>query len=526
LKVNQVAESNNVEQKGTVCLEARNISKQYPGVLALDNVSFTAWGGKINTLVGENGAGKSTLMKIIAGIEQPSAGNLYLNGQELNLRNTKEASVAGIGIIHQELNLLTNMTIYQNIFMARECTKFRMLDNKAHIEKAAALLKKLEHPLDPNTNVRNLRVGQQQIVEIAKTMAQQDLKVLIMDEPTSSLSVEEVEVLFKIMKELKAQGVCIIYISHRLDEVLRIGDNITVLRDGKLMEQRENIDVDMSWIVHTMVGRNQDYLAKSYKDEKSKPVLEVSNLTLPNRSGGYYLQDVSFTLKQGKILGIYGMLGSGRTELLETLMGVHQEYSGEILLNGSPMKPKNIFSQIRKGFVMVPEDRQREGLVQVMNIAQNLLLASLSRNKKFGFLSNRLLKKNVREKISELHIKVQNAKLPILSLSGGNQQKIIFGKCLLTDPKILLLDEPTRGIDIGAKADVLAIIEQCASKVLSIIVVSSELKEIIAISDEVLILREGKVTGFLNGPEINEESLMKCATTVQSQKKQPEENYR
>jgi ABC-type sugar transport system ATPase subunit len=513
-KPNQAAGSGGFEQKGTVCLDAKNISKQYPGVLALDEVSFTAWGRKVNALVGENGAGKSTLMKIIAGIEQPSAGALYLNGQELHLRNTKDASVAGIGIIHQELNLLPNMTIYQNIFMAREYTKFRMLDNKTHVEKAAALLKKLEHPLDPNTLVRNLRVGQQQIVEIAKTMAQQDLKVLIMDEPTSSLSVEEVEVLFKIMKELKAQGVCIIYISHRLDEVLRIGDNITILRDGRLIEQRENVNVDMAWIVRAMVGRNQDYTAKSYKNEKTEPVLEVFNLTLPNRSGGYYLQDVSFTTTKGKILGIYGMLGSGRTELLETLMGIHQEYSGEIRLNKSPIKPKNIFSQIRKGFTIVPEDRQREGLIQIMNIAQNLLLSSLDRNKKFGILNNRLLQKNIKEKVSELHIKAKNTRLPILSLSGGNQQKIIFGKCLLTNPKILLLDEPTRGIDIGAKADVLAIIEQCASNGISIIVVSSELKEIIAISDEVLILREGKVTGFLEGPEINEESLMKCATTV------------
>jgi ABC-type sugar transport system ATPase subunit len=505
-----------VKQKETVCLEVREVSKQYPGVLALDKVNFTAWGGKVNVLVGENGAGKSTLMKIIAGIEQPGAGSLCLNGQELHLRDTKEAAAAGIGIIHQELNLLPNMTIYQNIFMSRECTKFRMLDNKAHIEKAAALLKKLEHPMDPNTYVRNLRVGQRQIVEIAKTMAQQDLKILIMDEPTSSLSVDEVEVLFKIMRELKAQGVCIIYISHRLDEVLRIGDNITVLRDSRLVEQRENVDVDMSWIVRAMVGRNQDYVAKSYRYEETPPVLEITGLTLPNRNGGYHLRDVSFTLKQGKILGIYGMLGSGRTELLETLMGVHQEYAGEIRLKGSPIKPKNISSQIRKGFVMVPEDRQREGLIQIMNIAQNLLLSSLGRNKKFGFLNNGLLQKNIKGKVSELRIKTGNTKLPILSLSGGNQQKIIFGKGLLTNPEIMLLDEPTRGIDIGAKTDVLAIIEQCAAKDISVIVVSSELKEVISISDEVLILREGKVTGFLKGPEINEESLVKCATTVRS----------
>lgn len=513
---NQTANVSGPEQKIPVYLEVKSVSKQYPGVLALDAVNFTAWGGKVNVLVGENGAGKSTLMKIIAGIEQPSAGSLHLNSDKLDLRTIKDASSAGIGIIHQELNLLPNMTIYQNIFIAREYTKLRMLDNKAHIEQARVLLKKLEHPLDPNIYVRNLRVGQQQIVEIAKTMAQQDLKVLIMDEPTSSLSVEEVEVLFKIMKELKAQGVCIIYISHRLDEILRIGDNITILRDGKLVEQRENIDVDISWIVQAMVGRTHDYIEKTYKKDNLVPVLEVSSLTLPNLNGGYHLHNVSFTLNKGRILGIYGMLGSGRTELLETLMGIHKGYSGTITLNGKPLKPQSIFSQIRRGFVMVPEDRQREGLVQIMNIAQNLLLSSLNKNKKFGVLNNKLLRENIQHKIAELHIKAGNTKLPILSLSGGNQQKIIFGKGLLTRPKIMLLDEPTRGIDIGAKADVLVIIEQCAKEGISVIVVSSELKEIIAVSDDILILREGRVTGFLKGPEINEESLMKCATTVQA----------
>ncbi|GHV75289.1 sugar ABC transporter ATP-binding protein [Spirochaetia bacterium] len=500
--------------KTDVCLSAQGICKQYPGVLALDHVDFTALHGTINVLVGENGAGKSTLMKIIAGITQPSGGTLYLNGEEINPKNTIDASRMGIGIIHQELNLLPNMMVYQNIFMARESKKFGVLDNKTHIEKTRALLEKMEHPIDPLAYVRNLRVGQQQIVEIAKTMAQQDLKVLIMDEPTSSLSVDEVEVLFKIMRELKSQGVCIIYISHRLDEILRIGDNITVLRDGKLVEQRSCDGVDIPWIVQAMIGKKTNYNQRQYDTNDAPVILEAKNITLPKRNGGYHLEDVSFALRQGKIMGIYGMLGSGRTELLEVLMGAHRYYKGTIHLLGNQIEPTSISSQIERGFVMVPEDRQREGLIHVLSVTQNMMLSSLKKNKRFGFLSNQLLQGNLKKTIAELRIKVSNPKLPILSLSGGNQQKIIIGKGLLTNPKVLLLDEPTRGIDIGAKSDVFTIIEQCKRDGIAIIVVSSELKEIIAISDEILVLREGRAAGFLRGPEISEESLMKCATSA------------
>jgi ABC-type sugar transport system ATPase subunit len=496
------------------CLSARGISKQYPGVLALDHVDFTAQRGCVNVLVGENGAGKSTMMKIVAGIEQPSVGSLYLNGEEIRPKNTIDASRLGIGIIHQELNLLPNMTVYQNIFMARESKKFGVLDNRVHIEKTRAILEKMEHPIDPLEYVRNLRVGQQQIVEIAKTMAQQDLKVLIMDEPTSSLSMDEVDVLFKIMRELKSQGVCIIYISHRLDEVLRIGDTVTVLRDGRLVEQRSCDGVDIPWIVQAMIGKKADYSQKYYDENDAPVILEAEGITLPKRNGGYHLENVSFALRQGKILGIYGMLGSGRTELLEVLMGVHRQYGGTIRLLGGAIEPKNIFSQIERGFAMIPEDRQREGHIQALNITHNMMLSSLKRNKRFGFLSAQSLRKNLQETIGRLRIKVSNPKLPILSLSGGNQQKIIIGKGLLTTPKVLLLDEPTRGIDIGAKSDVFTIIEQCKKDGIAIIVVSSELKEIIAISDEILVLREGRVTGFLRGSEISEESLMKCATSA------------
>ena len=506
------------EMMSKVCLTAKNISKQYPGTLALDAVDFEVQSGKVNVLVGENGAGKSTLMKIIAGIEQPSRGELYLGEQELHLKSTADAAAHGIGIVHQELNLLPNMTIYQNIFMAKESKKSGVLDNKIHVEKAKKILEKLEHPLDPNMLVRELRVGQQQIIEIAKTMAQADVKILIMDEPTSSLSNDEVEVLFKIIEELKAQDVCIIYISHRMDEVMRIGDNITVLRDGKLVEQRDMAGVDLAWIVESMVGRKQDYQAKTYDKQEKPVVLEVENLSLQNNIGGYYFKDVSFKLQQGKILGVYGMLGAGRTELLETLMGLHPRCTGTIKLNGKELMPKSIHGQIRNGFALVPEDRQREGLVQSMNIAENMTLSSLKSNKRGGMLRNFILQSNIKKTIDDLRIKVASSKLPILSLSGGNQQKVVIGKGLLTSPKVLLLDEPSRGIDVGAKADVFAIIEQCAMEGLAIMAVSSEMKEIIAISDEILVLRDGAMSGYLKGEEISGEGLMSYATSAEDSK--------
>ncbi|MCI9531968.1 MAG: sugar ABC transporter ATP-binding protein [Lachnospiraceae bacterium] len=493
-----------------VCFHAEKVSKIYPGTKALDNVDFDLLTGKVNVLIGENGAGKSTLMKMIAGIEAPSEGKLYMGEEEVHFRNTTDARKHGIGIIHQELNLFPNLPVYQNVFMAREKKKGIGMDNQYHREKTMEVLKKLEHEIPVDTLVGDLRVGQQQMIEIAKNLVEDGLKILIMDEPTSSLSEQEVQVLFKIMRELIAQGISIVYISHRLEEIMQIGDHVTILRDGKYVADADVKDIDVPWIVKQMTGEGKSYPKKERKIDwgKQEKVLEVKNLALPKSGGGYLLDNVSFDLKKGEILGIYGLMGSGRTEVFECIMGLRPEHTGDILLEGERMDIRSISGQIGRGFALVPEDRQREGLVQTMDIGRNCSLSALVKYTKAGFIDFKKENEMVDREIQDIHIKVADKRLPILSLSGGNQQKIVIGKGILTDPKILLMDEPSRGIDIGAKTEVFDIINQYAEQGLSIIVVSSELKEIIAIADRVLVLSNGIKTGELMGDEIQEESLV------------------
>lgn len=499
------------KSSGNVCLFADHIDKIYPGTKALDQVSFRVRTGKVNVLVGENGAGKSTLMKIIAGIEQPSAGKIFMDDRELSFRNTDDARKCGIGIIHQELSLFPNLSVYQNIFMAREKTKNGFeLDNRTHIEETKKVLARLEHPLNPYTLVGDLRVGQQQMIEIARNLIQENLKILIMDEPTSSLSEQEVEVLFKVIRELTAAGISIVYISHRLEEIMEIGDHVTILRDGKYVADAEVRDINIGWIVKQMVGSDKSYpkLDRDIDWSKRETVLRVKDLCLPKSGGGYTVNHVSFGLKKGEVLGIYGLLGAGRTEVFECLMGLHPECTGEVSLEGKPIRIHGVAEQIERGFAMVPEDRQREGLVQTLDIEKNISLSSLKRYVKGIFLSPKEEDKNVDEQIKDIHIKVADKHLPILSLSGGNQQKAVIGKGILTEPRILLLDEPSRGIDIGAKTEVFDIIRQYAERGLSIIVISSELKEIIAIANRILVLSNGILTGELSGGSINENDLV------------------
>lgn len=494
-----------------VCLHAQSVSKIYPGTKALDDVSFDVQTGKVNVLIGENGAGKSTLMKIIAGIEQPSSGKMYMGDKEVSFKNTTEAEACGIGIIHQELSLFPNLNVYQNIFMAKEKTtgKFN-LDNKTHIQLTKKILEKLEHPLDPETLVGDLRVGQQQMIEIARNLIQDNLKILIMDEPTSSLSEQEVEVLFKIMRELTAEGISIVYISHRLEEIMRIGDHVTILRDGKFVAESPVKEIDVPWIVQKMVGEGKSYPRRERNIDwnSRETVLEVKDLVLPKKGGGYLLNKVGFKLKKGEIFGIYGLMGAGRTEVFECIMGLRPEHTGTIILNGKELSVKSIADQINNGFALVPEDRQREGLVQTMDIGKNISLSSLKNYVKGIFVDEKKENIQIDEQIKDIHIKVADKKLPILSLSGGNQQKVVIGKGILTKPKILLLDEPSRGIDIGAKTEVFDIINQYAERGLSIVVISSELKEIIAIADRVMILSNGIKTGELMGDEITEDGLV------------------
>ncbi len=496
-----------------VVLHCEKIDKIYPGTKALDGVSFDLLKGKVNVLIGENGAGKSTLMKMIAGIEQPSNGKMYMGGEEVFFKDTTAAREKGIGIIHQELSLFPNMTVYQNIFMNHEHKKGLFLDDKSHVEGAKKILERLEHEIPPETLVGDLRVGQQQMVEIARNLIQDDLKVLIMDEPTSSLSAAEVSVLFKIMRELLADGISIVYISHRLEEIMEIGDHVTILRDGKYVADADIKDIELSWIVENMVGKNTQYhrFERSIDLDKAEKILEIKDLTLQKKGGGYLLEKVNMYLKKGEILGIYGLLGAGRSELFECLMGMHPEHRGEVVYQGKPIRIKSISDQIQNGFALVPEDRQRQGLIQTLDICKNTSIASMKKYVKGIFLNNKEEEKAVDEQIQDIHIKVADKKLPILSLSGGNQQKVVIGKGILTDPTILLLDEPSRGIDIGAKTEVFEIIHEYAERGLSIIVISSELKEIMAIADRIYILSNGKCTGELQGSEINEDALVRAS---------------
>ena len=493
-----------------IVMKCRHMEKVYPGTKALDDVDFNVYRGKVNVLIGENGAGKSTLMKQIAGIEQPSSGTMYLEDEEVSFKNTTEARAKGIGIIHQELSLFPNLNVYQNIFMNNESKKGVVVNNAEHKQKTIEVLDRLEYPIDPEAKVGDLRVGQQQMIEIARNLIQDNLKILIMDEPTSSLSQSEVQVLFKIMRELNAQGISIVYISHRLEEIMEIGDHVTILRDGKYVDDAPVKDIDVPWIVQKMTGSSKSY-PKKERDidwDKQEKVLEVKDLCLPKRGGGWLLDHVSFDLKKGEILGIYGLMGAGRTEIFECLMGLRPEHTGEVYMNGKKMDIKNISKQIDNGFALVPEDRQAEGLVQTLDIEKNISLSSLKSYAKGFVLSKKKEDECVDAQIQDIHIKVADKTLPILSLSGGNQQKCVIGKGVLTDPKILLMDEPSRGIDIGAKTEVFDIINQYADRGLSIMCVSSELKEMLAIATRVIVLSNGIKTAEFTGDDITEDNLV------------------
>ena len=495
-----------------VILRAEKITKLYPGTVALNQVDFNVYRGKVNVLVGENGAGKSTLMKILAGVEQATEGTLYLDGKEVSFKSVRDAARFGIGIIFQELNLFPNLNIAENIFMARELTNHKaIIDHQTQIKRTQELLERLEHPIDPKTLVSDLRIGQQQIVEIAKALAQ-DVNILIMDEPTSALSTEEVEVLFRIIQELKNQGVAIIYISHRLEELMQIGDYITVLRDGSLQAEKPMEIIDVPWIINQMVGEASVTSVKTKEHTAGEEVLRVESLSLPRQGGGFTVDHLSLSLRAGEIVGIYGLMGAGRSELFECLFGLHPEASGDVLLAGKKIKARStVGDRIRKGMALIPEDRQREGLIQIMSVAHNMTLASLWKLVKGFHILQEQEKRDANQFIKDLSIKVSSPQVEVSALSGGNQQKVVIGKSLLTSPKVLLMDEPTRGIDVGAKAEVFQIMGELAAQGIGILFVTSELKEILAISDRVIVMSKGKITGEFDRAEATEEALVSAS---------------
>ena len=493
----------------TVILRAEKVRKVYPGTTALNNVDFNVYEGKVNVLVGENGAGKSTLMKILSGVEQPTGGRITMRDEELNQLTPKSATAHGIGIIYQELNLFPNLDVSENIFLNREKMKRKgWIDHEGQRQLASELLERLEQDIDPEMLVSDLKVGQQQIVEIAKALAE-DVSILIMDEPTSALSKSEVEVLFKIIEDLKSRGVSIIYISHRLEELIQIGDYITVLRDGRLVTEKPMDEVNLQWIVSSMVGGDSKKIFHSGERDINGVILEVENLFLQGNTEEPALNDVSLKLRRGEVLGIYGLLGAGRSELLESIMGLHVSAAGKIILDGEELGPPVIKERIRKGIALVPEDRQREGLVQSMSVSHNLTLSGLWRIVKRKFhIGSRIEDVNVKRMFNDMSIKAAGPEVIVTSLSGGNQQKVVFGKSLLTEPKVLLLDEPTRGVDVGAKGEIFNIMNNLAKQGLAILLVTSEIKEILAICDRVIVLSKGNVTGEFEKEQISEDNLV------------------
>jgi len=493
---------------GNVILRAEDITKVFPGTVALEHVNFNVYRGKVNVLVGENGAGKSTLMKILAGVESPTAGRLFLEGKEIRIRDIRDAGSHGIGIIYQEMILCPNLSVVENIYLAREVVRRGVfIDKKVQKENARQLVQRLEQRIDPDALVADLRIGQQQIVEIAKALSQ-DVSILIMDEPTSALSAAEVEVLFRVIRELKASGVSIIYISHKLEEMLQIGDYITVLRDGRVVAEAVAETVDVPWIIEKMVGKNLAAMFTRREHKISDVLLRVENLTLPRLGGGCVVDHVSFSLRAGEILGLYGLMGAGRSDLLDCLAGSRPQASGRIWIRGEEVKVSSVTERIQAGIVLVPEDRQRDGLVPTLSVAHNMILASLKKYLNYFFLVRKKEKGAVEIMVKDLSIRVANPGQLITSLSGGNQQKVVVAKGLLTTPKVLMLDEPTRGIDVGAKSEIFEIMSRLALQGYGVLFVSSELKEILAMTDRILVMSKGVITGEFSREEATEEKLV------------------
>ncbi|MGK3126695.1 sugar ABC transporter ATP-binding protein [Candidatus Pantoea formicae] len=496
-----------------VIIETRNVSRIYPGVTALDQVNYRVYRNQVNVLIGENGAGKSTMMKMLAGVETPSSGEILLDGEVVSLNSTHQAEKHGISIIFQELNLFPNMNVMDNIFIANEFFQRGVINEKYQYALAKSLLERLELDVDPYAPLGELGIGHQQLVEIARALSK-DTRVLIMDEPTSALSQSEVKVLFNVIDQLKRRGVTIIYISHRLEELMEIGDHITIFRDGRFISEREVRDASVPWIIEQMVGdkkKHFDYQPAS----QGETVLNVNGLTALHQNGGYKLNDVSFSLRKGEVIGIYGLLGAGRTELFKGLIGMMHCQSGSVSLNGEVLDKSSFQQRLKKGIALVPEDRQTEGVVQLMSITANMTLSDLSLRgfrRALRLLNPQKEQRRVDEMIGHLAIKVSDPELPITSLSGGNQQKVVLGKALMTGPQVVLLDEPTRGIDVGAKTDVYHLIGNLAQQGLAVMFSSSELDEVMALADRILVMADGRITADLPRSAATREALISAST--------------
>ena len=488
-------------------IEMLEISKLFPGVKALDKVDFEIKGGTIHAIVGENGAGKSTLIKILAGVYKKDEGHIRIDGHDVNIMNPMDAKKLGISVIYQEFSLVPELSISQNIFLGNESSrrvKFWINKNDMH-KKSLEILKNLNIDINPKRKLGDLTVGEQQLIEIAKAI-NSDAKLIVMDEPTSALSDVEKDQLFIIIKKLVKHGIGIIYITHRMKEIFAIADTVTVMRDGKKVGDYNISEVDENKLVKLMVGRELGSIYQREKGSiKGKAVLEVENL---NRRGAF--SNISFSVKEGEVLGIAGLMGSGRTEIARCIFGMDKYDSGKILLNGKEVKFKHPFNAISKGIGYVSEDRKIFGFIPLMDVKENLTLPSLKWISILGWINLKKQLKIAKEYSAKLDIKAQLIQ-KVSSLSGGNQQKVILGKWLARNPQLLILDEPTRGIDVGAKSEIHKIISQLAKENIAIIMISSELPEILGVSDRIIVMHEGEITAEFDYKESNEENIMKAA---------------
>ncbi len=489
-------------------LRADGLSKRFPGVLALDRVSLTLRRGEVLAVIGENGAGKSTLMKILAGVQRPDAGQIFLDGRPVQIDSVHTALGLGIALIHQELNLAENLDAGANIFLGREPRRWGFIDRRAIEREARGYMRQVGLDVSPHTLVERLSIGQRQLVEIAKALAT-SARIVIMDEPTSSLSEHEAELLFRVIRDLRARGVSIVYISHRLREVQALADRVTVLRDGRNAGELAGPEIRPERMVSLMVGRDVSLFSGLHTRNPGPVRLEVSGLVVPDNPG----HAVSFAVRQGEIVGVAGLVGAGRSELLQALFGVHPALAGVVRVDGEVVRLRRPIDAIRAGLALVPEDRKDQGLILEMSVRHNISLAALAQHQLgAGFLNHERERGDAREMIQKLRIRPPDPNQAVQNLSGGNQQKTVLAKWLLLRPRVLLLDEPTRGVDIGAKDEIYHLIEQTAATGTAVLFVSSELPEVLGLADRILVMHEGQLTGELRRDQASEEAVMRLAT--------------
>ena len=495
-------------------LEMRGVCKSFPGVKALDHAQLRLRPGTVHALMGENGTGKSTLMKCMFGIYKMDEGEILFHGEKVTIHDPMEALKMGIAMVHQELQPIPARTIGENIFLGRYPIKkvlglIPTVDHKKMYEDTAALLKRVRMDFDPKAQLSSLSVSQMQSVEIAKAVSA-NCKVLILDEPTSSLTQNEVEALFRIVDDLKAEGVAIVYISHKMDEILRISDEVTIMRDGQYIGTWEAKELTTDMIISRMVGRELTNLYPKRENVPGEVVFSVENFTSINPKS---FRNVSFELRKGEILGVGGLVGAQRTELMEGIFGTRSHTTGKITFHGKELKINRPKDAIDQGVAMLTEDRRQSGIMGVLSIADNISIASLKKYVDGGIMLNsKKIEQLVQDNVQKMNIKTPSSKTLIQSLSGGNQQKVLIGRWLANDPEVLILDEPTRGIDVGAKYEIYCIIAELAKQGKSIIMISSEMGELIGMSDRIMVMCDGKVTGFIDSQDATQESVMSLAT--------------